>query len=334
MVTPPDSQDSKPQSHEYFAHSANGHGDWHRLADHLASVSRMAKEFLQGWNGAEEAALAGLLHDLGKYGDRFQARLHGKDKGLDHWSQGASLALRLRAVAAALAIEGHHIGLQRGSIDSLRRLLPDNLPAAVLPGLALSEPNVERLQSLAAKDGIEFTTPASFALNSWAQTVAAMLDVRLLFSCLVDADFLDTEAHFEGDAQGKRPRPEGPKLDASAALTALDAHMAALRADTNAQVAVQQARETLWSAVIRAGQAGTWHVHADRADRFRQDAGDAQVRAGTREEAWTETDRSGSPFLDSHRTDGAYLPDGIQPKAGSMSPRLSISSRDGWSGGP
>ena len=156
-------QYSEPQPHQYFAHSANGHGDWHQLADHLASVSRMAKEFLQGWNGAEEAALAGLLHDLGKYGDRFQARLHGKDQGLDHWSQGASLALKHHAVAAALAIEGHHIGLQRGSKDSLKRLLPDNLPAAVLQGLALSEPNVERLQSRAAKDGLKFITPASFA---------------------------------------------------------------------------------------------------------------------------------------------------------------------------
>lgn len=254
-MAPKDPQDSAPQVREYFAHSANAHGKWHRLAEHLADVSRMAKGFLQGRNGAEEAALAGLLHDLGKYGDRFQARLHGKDQGLDHWSQGASLALKHRAVAAALAIEGHHIGLQRGSKDSLKRLLPDNLPAAVLPGLALSEPNMERLQSCAAKDGLKFTTPASFAINSWAQAVSAMLDVRLLFSCLVDADFLDTEAHFEGDAQGKRPRPEGPKLDTSAALAALDAHMASLRASTRAQGAVRQAREILWSAVTRAGRA-------------------------------------------------------------------------------
>ncbi|MBL8039656.1 MAG: CRISPR-associated helicase Cas3' [Nitrospira sp.] len=261
---PDHSQGPEPQPSQYFAHSANGYGKWHRLAEHLTSVSKIAKEFLQGRNGAEEVALAGLLHDLGKYGDRFQARLRGKDKGLDHWSQGASLALRYRAVAAALAIEGHHIGLQRGSKDSLRRLLPDNLPAAVLPGLALSEPNVERLQSLAAKDGISFAPPTSFALNSWTQAVSAMLDVRLLFSCLVDADFLDTESHFEGNAQRKRPRPEGPKLDASAALAALDAHMAVLRGATSAQVVVRQARETLWNAATRASQAdpGTFTLTA------------------------------------------------------------------------
>lgn len=247
--------DAESQPRQYFAHSANGYGKWHKLAEHLTSVSKIAKEFLQGQSGAEEAALAGLLHDLGKYGERFQARLHGKDKGLDHWSQGASLALRHRAVAAALAIEGHHIGLQRGSKDSLRRLLPVNLPAAVLPGLALSEPNVERLESLAAGDGIEFSSPSSFVLNSWAQAVSAMLDVRLLFSCLVDADFLDTESHFDGDAQEKHPRPEGPRLDPSAAIAALDAHMASLHAVTGAQIAVRKARENLWGAVMRAGLA-------------------------------------------------------------------------------
>ncbi|MBK8379496.1 MAG: DEAD/DEAH box helicase family protein [Nitrospira sp.] len=82
-----------------------------------------------------------------------------------------------------------------------------------------------------------------------------MLDVRLLFSCLVDADFLDTESHFDGDAQEKHPRPEGPRLDPSAAIAALDAHMASLHAVTEAQIAVRKARENLWGAVMHAGLA-------------------------------------------------------------------------------
>jgi CRISPR-associated helicase Cas3/CRISPR-associated endonuclease Cas3-HD len=239
----------------FFAHSANNIGDWHPLSKHLVSVSCLAGTFATTTSWADEVRLAGLLHDLGKYGERFQARLHGKDQGLDHWTQGASVALdKFRAVAAALAIQGHHIGLQRGNKDSLLRLLPTNLSAAVLPGLDLSDTDIERLQSRAIADGLEFSKPQSFALNSWSQAVAAMLDVRLLFSCLVDADFLDTEAHFNGDAKGKQPRAAGPKLDAGAALAALDEHMATLRASTGAKGAVRQARETLWGAVTRASQ--------------------------------------------------------------------------------
>ncbi len=261
-------QGSEPQPGQYFAHSANGHGKWHQLADHLASVSKIAKEFLQGRNGAEEAALAGLLHDLGKYGDRFQARLQGRDQGLDHWSQGAWIALsEHRAIAAALAIQGHHIGLQRANTDALRRMNPSSLARNHPFRLALSDSDCTRLKQRAETDGLLIQKPARTTLahqNGMAQAISSMLDVRLLFSCLVDADFLDTESHFEGNIQGKRRRPEGLKLDASAALAALDTHMAALRGATGAQTAVRQARETLWSAAIRAGKAesGTFTLTA------------------------------------------------------------------------
>ena len=240
----------------YYAHSENAYGVRHRLVEHLSCVSKLAREFFQGQKGAEEAALAGLLHDLGKYGDLFQARLRGEAQGLDHWSQGACLALtRFKAVAAALAIQGHHIGLQRGGKESLRKLLPDHLESTTLPNLRLSDSDITRLQSRAAADGLEFHQPAAPAITSWSQqALASMLDVRMLFSALVDADFLDTEAHFEGDANGKRYRPDEPPLDAKRALAALDTHMARLRDATQAQIDVKNARETLWNAVIHAGQ--------------------------------------------------------------------------------
>ncbi len=243
----------------FYAHSANDHGNWHPLKTHLQSVGSLAKEYSTDTVWAQESELAGLLHDLGKYAARFQMRLQGKESGLDHWSQGASLALtEYRAVAAALAIQGHHIGLQRGSKDALRGLLPSNLSATTLPGLQISDPDIEQLLSRVQQDGLTFQQPASYVISTWTQAIAAMLDVRLLFSCLVDADFLDTEAHFNGNAHGKQPREPGPIFDPDAALAALDAYMGKqVRQASRADAKVLTAREALWGAVGKAAPSDT-----------------------------------------------------------------------------
>src|SRR3990170_8911139 len=102
----------------YYAHSENDHGKKHKASDHLQSVALCAEKLAEKTIWSAEAYLAGLLHDLGKYADLFQARLRGEASGLDHWSPGALGALEQHAVAAALAVQGHHTGLQ--SIDTLR----------------------------------------------------------------------------------------------------------------------------------------------------------------------------------------------------------------------
>lgn len=241
----------------YSAHSSDSFGRWHLLREHLAEVGRLASLFGAETNWATEAKLAGLLHDLGKYADRFQQRLRGLDSGLDHWSQGAWMALsKHQSIAAALAIQGHHIGLQRGSTQELRKMQLESVAANHPQHLQLSDPDSDRLLRRAQADGLQFNAPTTTALqNGFAQAVATMLDVRLLFSCLVDADFLDTEAHFNGDAEGKRPRAAGPALDAQAALAALNHYMSGrIRAGTQADAQVREVRESLWRAAGEAAQ--------------------------------------------------------------------------------
>jgi hypothetical protein len=59
-----------------------------------ASISVPSLPLPAPWPGpppwAAEADLAGLLHDIGKYGDLFQGRLRGEQAGIDHWSLGVS----------------------------------------------------------------------------------------------------------------------------------------------------------------------------------------------------------------------------------------------------
>ncbi len=91
----------------FYAHSENAVGDWHALAEHLVCVAKISEKYLSGWHCAEEGGLAGMLHDLGKYGDLFQARLRGEVSGLDHWSQGAWLSLaEYQSVSAAFWLRG------------------------------------------------------------------------------------------------------------------------------------------------------------------------------------------------------------------------------------
>jgi len=243
----------------YLAHSANDHGQTHLAKAHLTEVARLAAAFAGQAPWSEEAYLAGLIHDLGKYADLFQARLRGEASGLDHWSPGVLDALEQHAVAAALAIQGHHTGLQ--SIDTLRNStiakLVDHHPFR----LNLTDTDIKRLKSRFSDDGLAVLKPKHFAIepqNGIRNQIAAMLDVRLLFSCLVDADFLDTESHFEGDDKGKKFRAPGPELEAKVALAALEQFMAdKVRSGSKAVKAVLDARYSLWEMVSNAAGKGT-----------------------------------------------------------------------------
>lgn len=198
----------------FYAHSANRNGDRETVGDHLKAVADLAAEFAKPLGIEQEARIAALLHDLGKYSVLFARRLEGIERGLDHWSIGAWAALtKYRAIAAALSIQGHHVGLKEANRDALRDLDPRLLSERHPESLRLTATNEDTLLSLLQRDGLRSTAVENFVYPSIASTVSAMLDVRMLFSVLVDADWLETEAHFEaGPGERKRRRPAGALL--------------------------------------------------------------------------------------------------------------------------
>jgi CRISPR-associated helicase Cas3/CRISPR-associated endonuclease Cas3-HD len=245
----------------YFAHSAPPGQSWEPLKDHLRDVADRAAGFAEAFGAADEARAAGLLHDLGKYSDRFTDRLNGKARGLDHWSLGAWAALnqlRQHGIAAALAIQGHHVGLGQGDRDSLRGLDPSELSRRHPRGLTLTETDLQLLMDRLAEDGLGLPALTGSVYDRKSPMFAAgMLDVRMLFSALVDADYLETEAHFGRDSEGRKVhRPAAPDLVPEEALHRVEARLAELAMKSLAAPPVNALRADLAKACLAAaGQA-------------------------------------------------------------------------------
>lgn len=241
----------------YLAHRGPLSGREELLSEHLKLVAERAREHAAVFGVEEEGYMAGLLHDIGKYGALFQQRLRGQVKGVDHWSAGAWIALRnCRLIAAALAIQGHHIGLQAGSRDALLGLDPRKLEVEHPLRLKLSETDHDKLLRLLEDDSLAL--PAADSLPSGlypqlAQTASAMLDVRMLFSALVDADFIETEAWFQMNEDGQRRyRETGLPLEPGQALDRLKAHLDTLARTSSGAASMQELRASLLQACLTA----------------------------------------------------------------------------------
>lgn len=174
-----------------LAHSANHSGQEHLLSNHLKAVANMARDFSAAFGGQQVAHDLGLWHDLGKWVPEFQEYLRGeqvtsgKRRGPDHKRVGALLAAK-RLGPAALAIQGHHGGLHTPAEFKEWLLAEPEAQTARMAGNALAAlgfPAPEHRPDLPEQ---LIQDPTSVELL-----------VRFLLSCLVDADFLDTESHFQ-----------------------------------------------------------------------------------------------------------------------------------------
>lgn len=249
---------------KYLAHSANYHGNSELLCQHLQDVGRRAGDFAADFNAKKEAELTGLLHDLGKYGNLFKKRLEGEVRGVDHWSPGAWAALmnyKQKGIASAIAIQGHHIGLKQADRDALQELNPAKLQANHPQSLKLSEANYVTLIQRCMADGLNLPTPDNICESIYEGIntrfpAASMLDIRMLYSALVDADFIETEAHFQGGTDGrKRYREKRPNLSPKRTLFYLQTYLDELATESKASSDVNQLRANLLNACLETAHA-------------------------------------------------------------------------------
>ncbi|RME96567.1 MAG: CRISPR-associated endonuclease Cas3'', partial [Alphaproteobacteria bacterium] len=212
---------------EFFAHSTDDESreGWHLLRDHLIATGEAAARFGASFGVGRAARLAGLLHDLGKYSPPFQARLRGESVRVDHATAGAQEAKKLvengqdAAIAEliAFAIAGHHAGL--ADRTGLGGSLEERLRKEIAP--------LDPVWSNEIAPDANSLLP-SFTWSKEKLPFQLAFLGRMIFSCLVDADFRDTEA-FYSRIEGRAPDRNWPALGdiINDLISSFDAYMSA-----------------------------------------------------------------------------------------------------------
>jgi len=170
-----------------IAHRDEESGREQSLREHLTGTAKKAEEFSAVIGAPELGRLCGLLHDIGKYSVKFQRRIRGSNEKVDHSTAGALEAMRLRNVPAAFCIAGHHSGLP--DLGNRKTALPED---GTFYGKISRKAgrDIEDYSAYSSEIAVqEAKIPENFAKDNQS----AFFFIRMLYSCLVDADYLDTE---------------------------------------------------------------------------------------------------------------------------------------------
>lgn len=183
---------------------------WEPLAHHLMGVGERAGSFADRFDAGSLGQIMGALHDIGKCSAAYQRYIRTPPsdeitaRGPDHSTAGAKEAVRLYRGAGqlmAFGIAGHHGGLMDGvSLAERQNKTVEDYGgwedhAPCLPAPAELQASMKKLRS-----------------NAIEPKFSPFFLTRMLFSCLVDADFLETE-RFYAAARGDAPPERGGRID-------------------------------------------------------------------------------------------------------------------------
>ena len=235
----------------YYAKSPNSQGYQQTVKEHLLAVAEFAQRFGATIGLDATAELAGQTHDFGKYSQAFQEILSGTRSGVDHAMGGACYleAVYRGSVGARPVIEavnGHHNGLV--AYDEIRSELHAVADPRKRPcGNGGKTPAIEDKEQLQAanaafrKDFPSFKPPMLSAPP--IAELESMLYTRMLFSCLVDADYTASALN---DDSTYLDRAENNSFDPQALLKKLTEYRDGIRQSSTADRSLNTYRDRVF----------------------------------------------------------------------------------------
>lgn len=178
---------------DYIAHRVPETGREQSILDHLTGTAERASRYAAAFGAAELGHTCGMLHDIGKYSEKFQRRIRGSSEKTDHSTAGALEAMNLLNVPVAFCVAGHHGGLPDGG----------NKRAATSTDTTFFG-KMKRTIGNDIEDYSAYKTEVLIHNAQWPTDLlpdnqSAFFFTRMLYSCLVDADYLNTEEFISGE---------------------------------------------------------------------------------------------------------------------------------------
>ncbi len=217
------------RSMEYIAHVRKKKDDsWDSpqlLKNHLEGTAKLAAEFAAVFGNEDWGKLLGLWHDLGKYvpwwqknrirkssGYDTEAHIETENDSVNHSEAGAVWAFKLAedkkihqniAHIVSYAIAGHHVGLpdwfQYGEDCARGNSLPNRVYQNPEDNRLYTKDldQILRIEEASPflRSSLPWSTPFGTKPPDTITPEAYHFWIRMLYSCLVDADFLDTEQY-------------------------------------------------------------------------------------------------------------------------------------------
>ncbi len=175
---------------KYYAH-IDENGRKQTVKEHLEGTAELCAKFAGAFGAEEQGRYIGLAHDIGKYSEEFQKRLLGGHI-VDHSTAGALECANQNAYWAACCVAGHHGGLP--DVGNPRN---DTQDYPTLSG-RLDKARKGKIPSYRMPDQLPAVgNPPGYGRGLLGDSFM----IRMLYSCLVDADYLDTERFMAGDDQ-------------------------------------------------------------------------------------------------------------------------------------